>query len=112
MVDTALFFSLAFAGSGLPWITLALGDLGVKLILAVLALAPFRAAFWPWRYRSARPGSEAGHPHCVNPISSPADQRLGALHARQRFIEADHEQCFGQGLNFPHRELVLGPFGN
>ena len=43
VVDTALFFSLAFAGSGLPWITLALGDLGVKLILAVLALAPFRA---------------------------------------------------------------------
>ena len=43
VVDTALFFSLAFAGSGLPWITLALGDLGVKLILAVLALALFRA---------------------------------------------------------------------
>ena len=43
VVDTALFFSLAFAGTGLPWITLALGDLGVKLILAVLALAPFRA---------------------------------------------------------------------
>ena len=43
VVDTVLFFSLAFAGSGLPWITLALGDLGVKLILAVLALAPFRA---------------------------------------------------------------------
>jgi queuosine precursor transporter len=43
VVDTALFFTLAFAGTELPWITLALGDLGVKLLLAVLALAPFRA---------------------------------------------------------------------
>ena len=43
VVDTALFFTLAFAGSDLPWVTLALGDLGVKLLLAVLALAPFRA---------------------------------------------------------------------
>lgn len=43
IVDTALFFSLAFAGTGLPWVTLALGDLAVKLLMAVLALAPFRA---------------------------------------------------------------------
>lgn len=43
LLDTALFFSLAFAGTGLPWVTLALGDLGVKLAIAVLALAPFRA---------------------------------------------------------------------
>jgi uncharacterized PurR-regulated membrane protein YhhQ (DUF165 family) len=43
-VDTAIFFSLAFAGTPMPWVTLALGDLGVKLALAVLALAPFRAA--------------------------------------------------------------------
>jgi len=43
ILDTALFFSLAFAGTALPWMTLALGDLGVKLLLAVLALAPFRA---------------------------------------------------------------------
>lgn len=43
VVDTSLFFSLAFAGTDLPWVTLALGDLGVKLLLAVLALAPFRA---------------------------------------------------------------------
>jgi uncharacterized PurR-regulated membrane protein YhhQ (DUF165 family) len=43
IVDTALFFSLAFAATGLPWITLALGDLAVKLVLAVLFLAPFRA---------------------------------------------------------------------
>lgn len=44
IVDTALFFSLAFAGTDLPWVTLALGDLGVKLVMAALALAPFRAA--------------------------------------------------------------------
>jgi uncharacterized PurR-regulated membrane protein YhhQ (DUF165 family) len=43
IIDTAIFFTLAFAGIDLPWVTLALGDLGVKLILAVLALAPFRA---------------------------------------------------------------------
>ena len=44
ILDTTLFFSLAFAGTDLPWVTLALGDLGVKLTMAVLALAPFRAA--------------------------------------------------------------------
>jgi uncharacterized PurR-regulated membrane protein YhhQ (DUF165 family) len=44
VIDTAIFFSLAFAGTDLPWVNLALGDLGVKLLLAVLALAPFRAA--------------------------------------------------------------------
>ncbi len=44
VVDTLLFFSLAFAGTDLPWHTLAAGDLAVKLLLAVLALAPFRAA--------------------------------------------------------------------
>jgi uncharacterized PurR-regulated membrane protein YhhQ (DUF165 family) len=44
VVDTAIFFSLAFAGTGLPWLTLAAGDLGVKLVMALLALAPFRAA--------------------------------------------------------------------
>jgi uncharacterized PurR-regulated membrane protein YhhQ (DUF165 family) len=43
IVDTALFFSLAFAGTPVPWVTLALGDLAVKLGLAVFFLAPFRA---------------------------------------------------------------------
>lgn len=42
VVDTFLFFGLAFAGTGLPWLTLALGDLAVKLVLAVVFLAPFR----------------------------------------------------------------------
>lgn len=42
VVDTALFFTLAFAGSGLPWLGWAIGDLAVKLVLAVVFLAPFR----------------------------------------------------------------------
>ncbi|MGB0695602.1 MAG: queuosine precursor transporter [Rhodospirillaceae bacterium] len=40
--DTAVFFTLAFAGTGLPWITWALGDLGAKLAVALLMLLPFR----------------------------------------------------------------------
>lgn len=43
VVDTALFFSIAFVGSGLPWITWALGDYGVKLLVALVMLVPFRA---------------------------------------------------------------------
>lgn len=41
--DTAVFFSLAFAGTGLPWITWAVGDLGAKVAMAGLLLMPFRA---------------------------------------------------------------------
>jgi len=42
VVDTALFFGIAFAGTGLPWATWALGDLGVKLAVAGAMLVPFR----------------------------------------------------------------------
>ena len=42
ILDTALFFSLAFAGTGLPWVTWALGDLGVKAGFALVLLIPFR----------------------------------------------------------------------
>ena len=41
-VDTALFFSLAFAMTGLPWIGWATGDLAVKLAVALAMLLPFR----------------------------------------------------------------------
>ncbi len=41
--DTAIFFTLAFAGSGLPWITWGIGDLGAKAAMALLLLLPFRA---------------------------------------------------------------------
>jgi uncharacterized PurR-regulated membrane protein YhhQ (DUF165 family) len=44
LLDTALFFSLAFAGEDLPWVTWALGDLGVKLAMGLVLVAPFRAA--------------------------------------------------------------------
>lgn len=42
VVDTTVFFAGAFAGEALPWITWALGDLAVKLAMALLLLAPFR----------------------------------------------------------------------
>jgi len=43
IVDTAIFFSLAFAGSKISWLHLAVGDLGVKLAMAVALLPPYRA---------------------------------------------------------------------
>lgn len=45
-LDTALFWSIAFAGSALPWVSWALGDLAVKLAIGVCLLAPFRALLW------------------------------------------------------------------
>ncbi|MDE0207687.1 MAG: queuosine precursor transporter [Candidatus Tectomicrobia bacterium] len=42
ILDTALFFSLAFAGTGEPWVTLGAGDLAVKAVFAALLLIPFR----------------------------------------------------------------------
>lgn len=41
-VDTVLFFVIAFAGTGLPWLTWAAGDYAVKLLMALLMLLPFR----------------------------------------------------------------------
>jgi uncharacterized integral membrane protein (TIGR00697 family) len=42
IIDTFLFFSIAFLGTGIPWITLAFGDLLVKILMASLLLIPFR----------------------------------------------------------------------
>tara|TARA_B100001769_G_scaffold247581_1_gene218731 strand:- start:105 stop:698 length:594 start_codon:yes stop_codon:yes gene_type:complete len=42
IIDTFLFFSIAFYSTGIPWVTLALGDLIVKLIVALVMLIPFR----------------------------------------------------------------------
>ena len=42
IVDTFLFFSIAFVGTGVPWVTLSLGDLTVKLFVALVMLVPFR----------------------------------------------------------------------
>ena len=41
-VDTFLFFSISFYGTSIPWFTLALGDLGVKIFVAFMMLIPFR----------------------------------------------------------------------
>ena len=41
-VDTFLFFSISFYGTGVPWITLSLGDLAVKILVALIMLIPFR----------------------------------------------------------------------
>ena len=41
-VDTFLFFSISFYGTGIPWFTLSLGDLAVKLFVALIMLIPFR----------------------------------------------------------------------
>ena len=42
IVDTFLFFSIAFYATGIPWLTLALGDLIVKLFITLIMLIPFR----------------------------------------------------------------------
>ena len=41
-VDTFLFFSISFYGTGIPWLTLSLGDLVVKIFVALVMLIPFR----------------------------------------------------------------------
>lgn len=41
-VDTALFFALAFYGTTMPWVTLAIGDYGVKVAIALALLLPWR----------------------------------------------------------------------
>ena len=41
-IDTFLFFSISFYATGIPWVTLSLGDLAVKVLVALLMLIPFR----------------------------------------------------------------------
>ena len=42
IVDTFLFFLISFYATGVPWVTLALGDLAVKMFIALSMLIPFR----------------------------------------------------------------------
>ncbi len=42
IIDTFLFFSIAFYGTGINWITLSIGDLLVKIFVALLMLIPFK----------------------------------------------------------------------
>ena len=42
VIDTFLFFSIAFYGTEINWLTLSLGDLSVKIFVALVMLIPFR----------------------------------------------------------------------
>ena len=42
IVDTFLFFSISFYGTGIPWVTLSFGDFVVKILVALIMLIPFR----------------------------------------------------------------------
>ena len=42
IIDTLLFFSISFYATGVPWVTLSMGDLTVKILVALLMLIPFR----------------------------------------------------------------------
>ena len=41
-IDTFLFFSISFYATGVPWFTLSLGDLSIKLLVTLVMLIPFR----------------------------------------------------------------------
>ena len=41
-IDTLLFFFISFYKTGIPWITLAIGDFSVKILIALIMLIPFR----------------------------------------------------------------------
>jgi uncharacterized integral membrane protein (TIGR00697 family) len=41
-IDTFLFFSISFYGTGINWVSLSIGDLFVKIFVAMLMLIPFR----------------------------------------------------------------------
>ena len=59
-LDTALFFSLAFAFTGLPWVTWAIGDYGAKLAVACAMLIPFRLMMGERDLGRVNAGSPAG----------------------------------------------------
>ena len=42
IIDTFLFFSISFYGTGLNWVTLSFGDLFVKIFVSLTMLIPFR----------------------------------------------------------------------
>jgi uncharacterized PurR-regulated membrane protein YhhQ (DUF165 family) len=51
ILDTVVFFGIAFVGTGEDWVPLAAGDFTTKLVVDLAMLAPFRIAI---RTRSAR----------------------------------------------------------
>ena len=42
VIDTFLFFSISFYGTGVSWLTLSVGDLSVKIFVTIVMLVPFR----------------------------------------------------------------------
>nr|WP_100224138.1 VUT family protein [Pusillimonas noertemannii] len=64
-LDTFIFFSVAFAGTQVPWVTLLFGDLAIKLFINATMLAPFRAFMW----NLARPAlaQDGAQPAIVRP---------------------------------------------
>ncbi len=59
ITDTFLFFSIAFYASGVPWVTLAFGDLMVKLIITLAMLIPFRLLLYKIKDYTQNLGSKA-----------------------------------------------------
>lgn len=54
-IDTTIFFSIAFAGSGMPWTTWALGDFSVKMLVAISSLLPYASLMnWVKPYQPVR----------------------------------------------------------
>ena len=54
-LDTTIFFSIAFAGSGMPWTTWALGDFSVKMLVAIASLLPYASLMnWVKPYQTIR----------------------------------------------------------
>jgi uncharacterized PurR-regulated membrane protein YhhQ (DUF165 family) len=43
VIDTGIFFYIAFYGSDMNWLTLAAGDLAMKCLMAVILLLPYKA---------------------------------------------------------------------
>ena len=41
-IDTFIFFFISFYKTGVPWVTLAFGDLAVKILVSFIMLIPFR----------------------------------------------------------------------
>jgi queuosine precursor transporter len=57
VIDSILFFAMAFAGTGVPWITLGLGDFAIKVLMALVLLIPFRGLL---RWTAPQPLSAVG----------------------------------------------------
>lgn len=66
-LDTFIFFSVAFAGTAVPWVTLLFGDLAIKLFINAAMLAPFRAFMWNLAKPALASSLSSGQPVIVRP---------------------------------------------